>query len=159
MSTRSFRILWILVLASAVATPAMAQSQAINGSIEGLVRDSSGSTIPGVTVTVQNTDTGLERVVFTDSEGAYRAALLPIGTYLIRATLQGFKAAERAGVTLSAGQIASVGFELAVGAVSETVMVTADASIASPGRVDLGRQGALAARDPAHQRHRPHPQQ
>ncbi|NQW05093.1 MAG: carboxypeptidase regulatory-like domain-containing protein, partial [Acidobacteria bacterium] len=139
MSTRSFRILWILVLASAVATPAMAQSQAINGSIEGLVRDSSGSTIPGVTVTVQNTDTGLERVVFTDSEGAYRAALLPIGTYLIRATLQGFKAAERAGVTLSAGQIASVGFELAVGAVSETVMVTADASIASPGRVDLGR--------------------
>ncbi|NQW04715.1 MAG: carboxypeptidase regulatory-like domain-containing protein, partial [Acidobacteria bacterium] len=130
MSSRFFRNMWILILASAVATPALAQSQAINGSIEGLVRDSSGSVMPGVTITVQNTDTGLERVVITDAAGAYRAALLPIGTYLIRATLQGFKSAERAGVTLSAGQIASVGFELAVGAVSETVMVTADASIA-----------------------------
>ncbi len=79
--------MWILILASAVATPALAQSQAINGSIEGLVRDSSGSVMPGVTITVQNTDTGLERVVITDAAGAYRAALLPIGTYLIRATL------------------------------------------------------------------------
>ncbi|MDA1307914.1 MAG: TonB-dependent receptor, partial [Acidobacteria bacterium] len=136
---RMLRVLWVLMLAGAVASPAWAQSQAINGTIEGVVRDSTASVLPGVTVTVRNNDTGLERVLVSDSAGGYRAALLPVGSYSIRATLQGFRSAERAGVTISAGQTATVSFELSVGTVTEVVQVTADAAIASPGRVDMGR--------------------
>jgi hypothetical protein len=73
------------------ALPAFAQSQAINGNIEGTVKDSSGAALPGVTVTITNTDTGAQRVVVSGGEGAYRAALLPLGSYDVRAELQGFK--------------------------------------------------------------------
>jgi hypothetical protein len=133
------RLTGVLLLSAALASPAAAQSQAINGSIEGLVRDTTGSVLPGVTVTVLNQDTGLQRIVMSDGSGAYRVALLPVGTYQIRAELQGFQAAERVGVSLSAGQTATVAFNLSVGAMTEVVQVTADAPIASPGRVDLGR--------------------
>ena len=47
--------------------------------------------IPGVTVTITNTDTGLERAVVTNENGLYRAPLLPLGTYKVVAELQGFK--------------------------------------------------------------------
>src|SRR4051812_30364606 len=51
------------MLVTGIALPAAAQSQAVNGSIEGTIRDSSGAALPGVTITVTNTDTGAQRVV------------------------------------------------------------------------------------------------
>jgi hypothetical protein len=77
------------------ALPAFAQSQAINGSIEGTVKDTSGAALPGVTVTVTNTDTGAQRVVVSGGEGAYRAPLLSLGNYDVVAELQGFKKFEQ----------------------------------------------------------------
>ena len=77
------RIRSIAVLAAwlAVAVPwaAHAQSQAANGNIEGIVRDTSGAVIPGVTVTVTNVNTGTIRVVVTNESGLYRAVALPLG--------------------------------------------------------------------------------
>jgi hypothetical protein len=123
----------------AVAVPAAAQSQATNGTIEGIVRDGSGGVLPGVTVTVKNTDTGLERVVTTNEAGAFRAPLLGLGSYAVRAELQGFKQFEQRGITLSAGQTAVINISLAVGNVSETVTVTSEVPVAQPGKIDLGR--------------------
>src|SRR3954462_12065417 len=64
----------------AIAMPALAfgQAQAANGNIEGVVRDGSGAVLPGVTVTVTNTDAGVSRVVVTNDQGLYRALLLPL---------------------------------------------------------------------------------
>jgi hypothetical protein len=121
------------------ALPAFAQSQAINGNIEGTVKDSSGAALPGVTVTITNTDTGAQRVVVSGGEGAYRAALLPLGSYDVRAELQGFKKFEQKGVTLSAGQTAVINVTLPVGNISETITVTGESPIANPGKIDLGR--------------------
>jgi hypothetical protein len=59
---------------------AFAQSQSINGTIEGTVRDNSGGVLPGVSVTVTNADTGTSRTVVTNESGLYRAPLLPLGT-------------------------------------------------------------------------------
>ena len=126
-----------LLLAGAVS--AAAQSQATNGTIEGIIRDASGGLRPGVTVTVKNVDTGWERVVISNDAGAFRAALLPLGGYAVRAELQGFKKFEQQGLTLSAGQTAVVNVTLSVGSVSETVTVTSEAPIAQPGKIDLGR--------------------
>ena len=137
MFRRMIGIVAAVMLAGAV--PAAAQSQATNGTIEGIVRDASGAVLPGVTVTVKNVDTGLERVVISNQAGAFRAPLLPLGGYSVRAELQGFKSFEQQGLSLSAGQTAVVNVTLAVGNVSETVTVTSEAPIAQPGKIDLGR--------------------
>jgi hypothetical protein len=134
----SVRVLATLLLLGA-ALPAFGQSTAINGSIEGMVTDSSGAALPGVTVTVTNTDTGAQRVVVTGAEGAYRAPLLPLGSYAVIAELQGFKKFEQKGISLSAGQTALINVSLSVGNVAETITVTGESPVAQPGRIDLGR--------------------
>jgi hypothetical protein len=122
-----------------LAGPAFAQSQAANGTIEGTVADSSAGVLPGVTVTITNTDTGLERSLVTNAEGQYRGLLLPLGAYKVVAELQGFKKSEQTGIALRAGDTATINFSLEVGTVNETVTITAEAPIAQPGKIDLGR--------------------
>src|SRR5438034_11400303 len=73
------RSLLIALLSVALCAPAFAQSQAINGTIEGTVADQSGAVLPGVTVTVHNLETGTERSVVTNEAGLFRALLLPLG--------------------------------------------------------------------------------
>ena len=69
-------------LAVAVPSSALAQSQAANGNVEGIIRDTSGAVIPGVTVTVTNVNTGATRTVVTNNNGLYRALALPLGIVL-----------------------------------------------------------------------------
>ncbi len=122
-----------------VSTSAFAQSQAMNGLIEGVVKDSSGGVLPGVNVTVTNTSTGESKTIVTDAAGNYRAPLLSLGSYKVRVELSGFKAYERAGFTLSAGQGVVVNATLETGVMTETVTVTGEAPVANPGKVDIGR--------------------
>ena len=133
------RLSVFLLLLSLIPVPASAQSQAANGSIEGVIVDNSGAVLPGVTVTVQNLDTGAERVVITNASGIYRAQLLQLGTYRVTAELTGFKKFEQTGVTLGAGQTAVVDLTLGVGGLNEVVQVTSDSPIVDPGKIDLGR--------------------
>ena len=126
------------VLACAVPV-AQAQSQAINGTIEGTVADVSGGVLPGVTVTVTNLDTGASSSVITNESGLFRAPLLPLGTYRLSAELEGFKKFEQTGLTISAGQTAVIDVKLEVGAMNETVSVTADTPVVDVGRIDQGR--------------------
>src|SRR4030095_11816753 len=107
-----------------------------NGAIEGTVTDESGAVLPGVVVTVTNVDTGETRSVVASDRGVYRPPLLPLGAYRVSAELQGFKKYDRAGISLSAGQVAVVDVKLAVGAVTETVSVTADVPVLELGKID-----------------------
>ena len=77
-----------LLLACSLSASVWAQGSEL-GSIEGTVTDSSGAVLPGVTVTVTNLDTGLERSIVTNEKGLYRAPLLPLGNYRVVAELQG----------------------------------------------------------------------
>jgi Carboxypeptidase regulatory-like domain/TonB dependent receptor len=135
-----FTKVWLPVLVAVLsASPAVAQSQAINGTIEGTITDESGAVLPGVTVTVTNLDTGVSRSVLTNDAGVYRAPLLPLGTYRVAAELTGFKAFEQAGIVLTAGEAAVVNIRLGVGTVSEVISVTGDSSVVDLGRIDQGR--------------------
>src|SRR3954468_605639 len=127
-----------LMISASVAHPS-AQSQAINGTIEGTITDQSGAAVPGVSVTVTNVDTGDSRVVVSNQAGVYRAPLLPLGRYRVSAELQGFRKFEQQGLTLSAGQAAVINVRLSVGNMAETVTVTSESPIADPGKIDLGR--------------------
>jgi len=141
MSSRRFTVAGALLAAvfALGARPALAQSQAVNGTVEGVVRDGTGAVLPGVTVTISNLDNGQQRTATTNSSGEYRGVLLSLGTYRIRAEMQGFKAVERTGVSLRAGQTAVIDFTLEVGGVSEVVSVTGEAPVTDPAKIDLGR--------------------
>ncbi len=133
------RVLVAILLSVAMASPALAQSQAINGTIEGTVVDDQGGVLPGVTVTVANLDTGESRALVTNDTGAYRAPLLSLGRYRVVAELSGFKKLEQSGIQLSAGQTAVVNVQLGVGDISEVISVTADTPVVDLGKIDQGR--------------------
>jgi len=133
------KIIAVLVCALALAAPALAQSTAANGTIEGTILDTSGGVLPGVTVTITSVDTGAERSVTTNEKGLYRAPLLPLGKYRVVAELQGFKKFEQTDITLSVGQTATVNATLAVGTVSETITVSStDIPALDIARIDIG---------------------
>ncbi len=134
-----FRRFLVAAAVLLVSASAFAQSQASNGLVEGFVKDSSGGVLPGVTVTITNTSTGEMKTVVTDAVGNYRAPLLSLGVYKVRVELSGFKAYERAGFSLSAGDTVVVNAVLETGVLTETVTVTGEAPIASPGKIDIGR--------------------
>jgi outer membrane receptor protein involved in Fe transport len=133
------RTLTALILSLTFAASAMAQSTAINGTLEGTVKDEQGALLPGVSITITNTDTGEQRVVVTNERGLYRAPLLSLGTYKVAAELQGFKGLERTGISLRAGQTAVIDLTMSVGALQETITVTADAPVVDLGKIEQGR--------------------
>src|SRR5438270_9726502 len=118
---RSFLVFNICTLLL-IALPA--RSQEITGSVSGEVHDTSGSVLPGVNVTVVNTGTNISKSVTTGPSGTYRVPFLIFGTYTVTAELKGFKISRAENVQVSTSQEARVDLTLAVGDVSETVMVT-----------------------------------
>ncbi len=128
-------LLAILVTVS----PTHAQSQALNGQIEGTVTDATGAAIPNVNVTLTNIETGAERTVTAGDDGTYRAPLLPLGTYRITAEAANFKRLIREGITLTTGQTATVDLALETGGLEETVTISGDAPIADAAKIDVGR--------------------
>ncbi|HUQ86512.1 MAG TPA: carboxypeptidase regulatory-like domain-containing protein [Vicinamibacterales bacterium] len=103
-----------------LSTAAYAQS-----AIVGVVKDSSGAAMPGVTVEAAS-DVLIEKVksATSDSDGAYRIADLRPGSYSVTFTLTGFKTFRRDGVVLPAEFTATINAELGVGALEETITVT-----------------------------------
>ncbi len=120
--------LFLLVLGAAF--PAAAQTP--TGSIEGVVVDTSGGVVPGVTVVVTHEPTGVARDVVTDAQGTFRAPLLPVGPYTVKAALQGFRSFELPSVRLTIGQTVALRIELAPASVTESVTVRVPISAATP---------------------------
>ena len=110
-----------------VLLPAAATAQ---GSITGVVRDSSGAVLPGVTVEAAS-GALIEKVrsVVTDGAGQYRIIDLRPGTYTVTFTLSGFSVTQREGVELSGPVTVTVDVAMTVGSVQETVKVERDAPI------------------------------
>src|SRR5436190_6045978 len=117
----------LLAVAGLALIPASAFAQA---SIAGLVKDTSGAVLPGVTV--EATSPGLiekARTAVTDEAGQYRIIDLRAGAYSIVFTLTGFNAVKREGIELSGSFTAVVNADLKVGAVAETITVTGETPI------------------------------
>jgi Carboxypeptidase regulatory-like domain/TonB dependent receptor-like, beta-barrel len=107
-----------------------ATGQATSASIIGRVTDSSGSILPGVTVTATSPALQVPQVTTVTNEiGEYRLAPLPIGLYELTFELSGFDTARRSEIRLTVGFTARVNQLLGVGALSETVTVSAQAPI------------------------------
>ena len=105
-----------------VMTAAAARAQA-TAQLSGTVRDTSGGVLPGVTVTVTQTDTGFTRTVVTESGGTYVVPNLPTGPYKLEAALQGFRTYAQTGIVLQVNANPTINVTLAVGDVAETISV------------------------------------
>lgn len=125
--------------AAASTRAAFAQSQALNGQIEGTISDQAGAAVPNAIITATNIEIGTTRTVTTDESGVYRFPLLSLGTYRISAEAANFKKLVREGITLATGQTATVDLSLPAGEVREVVTISADASVADAGKTDVGR--------------------
>ena len=109
---------WLLLL-----SPAASAQQA--SGIAGVVRDTSGAVLPGVTV--EGSSPALiekTRTAVTDSEGRYNLVDLRPGTYQVTFTLPGFNTVRREGIELTGGFTATVNADLQVGSLEETITVT-----------------------------------
>jgi hypothetical protein len=109
-----------LMLLALIPGAAFAQE----GQIAGTVRDTSGAVMPGVTVEVTSPAL-IEKVrtAVTDDTGQYRITNLPVGTYAVSFTLEGFNKQQRSDVVLTTGFTAPVNVTLAVGQQAETIIV------------------------------------
>ena len=111
---------WVLLV---LAAPAAAQLE--QARITGTVRDSSGAVIPRARITMLHEETNVEHTAETNELGAYLSLPLRVGAYRVTASADGFKRAVRSGVMLRIQETVLVDFTLEVGAVTESVEVTA----------------------------------
>ena len=115
-----------LVLLS-LATRAAAQET--RGSIEGIVKDTSGAVLPGVTVEARSPALVGAATAVSDAAGLYRFPALRPGQYEVTAVLSGFQTHKIANIQLQLGQILKIDVPMQVGGLSESVQVTAESPI------------------------------
>ncbi len=133
----------LLLFTLACLLPAALGAQSSNASISGLVRDSTGAVIPGVTLSAFNVDTGVSRQTVSNSEGRYLISDLIPGNYKLTATFTGFKRLEREGILLRVGDRVSLDLEMEVGGQSEKVTVVGEVPLL---RVDDAETGLVIDR-------------
>jgi len=114
-----------LLLLATLLGPAKAIAQDIFGRISGTITDSSGATIPAVKITITNEATKAQRELSTDKNGYFVGEALEAGTYTVTAEKSGFKKITKSGNVVAAGGRLTVDLSLEVGAVTETILVTA----------------------------------
>ncbi|MSO19443.1 MAG: TonB-dependent receptor [Acidobacteria bacterium] len=107
----------------------VAAAVAQNATLTGTVADESGAMMPGVEITVNNTETGIKRTATSDAQGRFNVPSLNPGTYEITSTLTGFDTSVRQGITLTVGQVVNLPLTMKVGSVSEQVTVTGEAPL------------------------------
>ena len=139
--TRSLVVVCVAALLWAVAGSAAAQ--AVRATVLGTVTDATGSVLPGATVNVTSTETGVVQSTVADSQGRYAVTNLLPAVYHIEASLSGFQTVVRQGIRLVVGTQAVVDFTLGISAVEETVTVTAGAPVGASLMLAIGPIAAL----------------
>ncbi len=106
--------------------------------ITGLVTDATGAVVPNAEVTVTNDSTGISVVLKTNDSGNYDALNLPVGTYTITVSSQGFKKTVVKGVNVDVGGKPAVPVQLSVGQVGESVEVKAESVMLQTTSAEIG---------------------
>src|SRR5258708_11080128 len=128
-----------IVVGSVVCTAAVPlRAQQGTSEIGGKVTDEQGAVMPGVSVLVTNEESGVFREVISGSDGSYFASQLTPGRYKIAAKLASFHTFERGGLVLAVGKTLTINVTLAIGALEETVRVTAESPLVDTTSVKVG---------------------
>jgi len=125
---KTIRLLVFAVAAVLLTAPSL-KAQTSQGRILGTVFDQSGAVISNAQVTITNTGTSVSRTVTTTSAGDFLVPNLDPGTYTVAAEATGFKKAVSTPILLEVSREVRVELKLQPGAVSETIIVTAEAAL------------------------------
>src|SRR3989441_10159197 len=125
--------LFVFALAGATA---WAQTTA---QISGGVKDQSGAVLPGVEVSATQTATGAKRSTVTNETGNYALPSLPVGPYMLEASLPGFRSYVQTGIVLQVDASPIINVVLQVGQTSEQIEVQADAGLVETQRTAIGQ--------------------
>src|SRR5688500_17820925 len=120
-----------------------AAAQPSTGTIWGYVTDAQDAVVPDVEIVVINRDTGVSKTTKADSLGQFEVPYLLTGTYTVRVEREGFLAYEQTGIVLTTGQKVRVDLRIEVGAITDTVSVTAAGPVLN---VSTSEQGQLLDR-------------
>jgi len=135
------RRLVILLFLSVAFFPSATQvaAQVSQSVIVGTCSDPSGAAVPGATVTARNTATNQRFESITNASGNYVFPILPIGSYELNATAQGFKTAIRSGILLQVGDRVRVDFALQLGVAEQKIEVKGEAPLVQADAAGLGQ--------------------
>ena len=133
----ALRLLWVFVFS--ILGVGSAPAQDISANLRGRVVDASSGAVSQAKVTAFQTETGLQRTTFSDSQGAYVLVELPVGHYRLEAEAKGFKKYVQEGISLDVNQTATVTISLTVGATTQKIEVSADALVIESTSTNLGK--------------------
>ncbi|MBZ5523309.1 MAG: carboxypeptidase regulatory-like domain-containing protein [Acidobacteriia bacterium] len=141
--TKAFRLFCLVCLTFIVSIPLV--SQTTTGRIRGTVRDKTGASVSGATVTVTDAQRATTRTTTTDETGGYVVPNLAPGVYRVSARAQGFNNVERPNIEVEVATDLTVDFDLPPGSVKETVVVTGDVPLINTTSSTLG--GTLSTKE------------
>jgi len=118
---------YFVTLLACILAAASADAQTTNGNIQGTVSDPNGATLVAK-VTVRNLDTGLSLSTVSNEAGLYSVPNVPPGRYSVTVEAPNLKKYTREGVTVQTGSTVSLDIEMQLGSISESVLITSDAS-------------------------------
>src|SRR6266851_2165970 len=145
LSEELMRTLWLLVstvlasLAIGLLLPISAFAQTGAASLTGIVSDQSGAPVPGATVTAINQATNVAYTAVSNEAGNYTVTTLPVGSYVVKVELAGFKKASTTPTAVEAKQIMRLDFKLELGAIEETVQVIGQSPLLQTESVTVGQ--------------------
>src|SRR2546425_1274762 len=126
----------VLFISLIACTDMWAQATA---QISGAAKDQSGAVLPGVEITVTQTETGIARSAITNETGSYVLPNLALGPYRLEATLPGFRSFVQSGIVLQVNSSPVINLVLQVGQVSEQVEVQANAALVETRSSSVGQ--------------------
>jgi hypothetical protein len=129
----------VFLIASILLLSITAFGQEFRGSISGKISEGSGAAVPNATVQVTNTSTNTSAHVTTNNLGDFAALYLTPGPYRVTVEAKGFKKSIREGIEIRVGDRLTLDLQLEVGAVNETVNVTADAPLLDTASASAGQ--------------------
>jgi len=110
----------------------------VNGSVSGLVTDSSGAVVLKAEVTIVDVATNVSTTTFTDSSGTYSFLSLPVGSYTLQVTSPGFERYQQTGIRVNTADALRFNVQLKVGQAAEEVQVAADVVHVETANTQLG---------------------
>jgi Carboxypeptidase regulatory-like domain/TonB dependent receptor len=132
------KILIISILIAMLSVSAVAQTAGA-GTITGVLTDQTGAAVPGATVVIRNTETGIDRSTTTNDSGIYIATFLQPGRYEITVTKTGFAKLVRKDLTVQVGQTVSIDSSLPIQTTQDQVTVTGQESLIDPEKTEVSQ--------------------
>ncbi len=123
--------IWVLSIAFSIMLfgGSYVRAQVSTATIRGTVTDSTGGVLTGASVIATQDDTHVSHTAVTGEDGNFVIPLLPVGSYTVKVSHEGFTSYEQRGIVLTVGRDVSIPTVLRVGATTEAVTVSADASM------------------------------